>query len=105
MRYATERENMGCSDATQVCGMPSPEMADEPLVELMGRTKEVGFAVLRMAEEIEKNLFGDGTVREEKNPPVMCHRDALEQHHYTLCDAANALNRICSKLGVTGVNR
>jgi len=30
----------------------------------------------------------------------MCHRDALEQHHDVLCDAANTLSRICNMLGV-----
>ena len=72
----------------------------EPLVELMNRTKEVGFAIADMARRIESNLFGPGDIREEKCASPMCHREALEQHHSTLCDAANTLSRVCNMLGV-----
>ncbi len=85
----------------QMRDIPHPEeLPAEPLVELMGRTKEAGLAILNMAEIIECNLFGEGNKREEKCGSPMCHRDALEQHHSTLCNAANTLSRICNMLGV-----
>ena len=100
MNYVSEK-TMGCCEAKEMRGIPCPEeLPLEPLVELMHRTKEVGFAILNMAEKVESNLFGETNKREEKPASPMCHRDALEQHHDVLCDAANALSRICNMLGV-----
>ncbi len=73
-----------------------------PLVDLMENTERVGLAIVSMAMQIEKNLFGGGDTETEKTPPVMCFEDALIQHRSTLEIASNTLARVCERLGVRG---
>lgn len=102
MSYARNTEAMGCCEPKEMHGMMRPEVPSEPLVELMGGTKDVGLAIVNMVEKIDIYLFGSGndSCCENKEASPMCFRAALEQHRRTLCDAADTLSRICNMLGV-----
>jgi hypothetical protein len=80
--------------------MPARERPMVQLVDLMEETNRCGMAILAMAMQIERNLFGDSEAVEEKNPAPTCLEHALNQHRSTLERAANTLGRVCARLGV-----